>query len=274
MKLRWYFSFLLMLTQPFAVNAQELRMFKIQLYRDTVAFVSLSDAYDLSDIPDSIAVEKGFLFKAKISETDKVFVYDFSTSVLKTFRVKDLKIVNYRDGYEETMTGFRIDKRLLKGLNFNNTLVYVGKENPFVQKRLTQVVWEKTEPSNFPSTIIELKDTRYFKEGKYTTSLTYKFETKNLKYYVQDLLSIERNWHFAKQLIVSDSKTMVKVYENVYYAGESASFAPLDNQWTGRLFKNKPSVIFGFQDISFGCPGIQFISSSEKGIILYCDNNH
>jgi len=34
-------------------------------------------------------------------------------------------------------------------------------------------------------------------------------------------------------------------------------------QWTGKLFKNKPLVVFGFYSMFGGdCPGIDFIDSS------------
>jgi hypothetical protein len=62
---------------------------------------------------------------------------------------------------------------------------------------------------------------------------------------------------------------------------ESETPAPLNyveseyiEQWTGKLFKNKPPVILGFQYVAFGCPGITFLSPTEKDIYIYCDNRH
>jgi len=85
---------------------------------------------------------------------------------------------------------------------------------------------------------------------------------------------VKNGWPFARRLLVLDSETNDRVYETIYYESEGTSLNPLNYQWTGKLFKNKPAVIFGFQIHSFDCPTIQFLSMSEKEISLYCDNNH
>ncbi|EMO30128.1 hypothetical protein LEP1GSC170_1427 [Leptospira interrogans serovar Bataviae str. HAI135] len=79
------------------------------------------------------------LSNTKISETDQVFIYDYSTDQLVSFLVKDLKAVacldsHYIDNYKKKgpidqdnyQIGFAIDKNLLKGFgskNFSGTLV-------------------------------------------------------------------------------------------------------------------------------------------------------
>jgi hypothetical protein len=52
------------------------------------------------------------------------------------------------------------------------------------------------------------------------------------------------------------------------------NYADLKGQWMGKLFKNKPEVIFGFEWVSFGCPGIIYINSRDKYIQINCDNRH
>ncbi|MFI8605669.1 hypothetical protein ACIGCP_14490 [Cellulophaga baltica] len=67
--------------------------------------------------------------------------------------------------------------------------------------------------------------------------------------------------------------------------GESSSKAPLrikgekydyeeNLQYVGRLFKNRPPVVFGFTFKSFGCPSINFIDKNELPIFILCDNRH
>jgi hypothetical protein len=46
------------------------------------------------------------------------------------------------------------------------------------------------------------------------------------------------------------------------------------NQWTGKLFKYKAPVIFGFNGESFGCPHISFLDFSEQSIYKNCDCRH
>ncbi|MCA1751402.1 MAG: hypothetical protein LC670_06345, partial [Flavobacteriales bacterium] len=65
-----------------------------------------------------------------------------------------------------------------------------------------------------------------------------------------------------------------RMFQTTYYSGESRSFAPLDNQWTGKLFKNQPQVIFGFSYHSFGCPRITFLHPDKEKININCDNRH
>jgi hypothetical protein len=50
--------------------------------------------------------------------------------------------------------------------------------------------------------------------------------------------------------------------------------ANIREQWTGRLFKNKPPVSFGFEYQSFGYHGITLLSETEKEIWISCDNRH
>ena len=87
---------------------------------------------------------------------------------------------------------------------------------------------------------------------------------------------------FARRLLVVDSKTKEIIIDKLYSSSEGTSPTPLNyeegddvvNQWTGKLFKNKPQVIFGFLYESFGCPGISIIDKSNEEIYLQCDNRH
>jgi hypothetical protein len=316
MKFRLYILLLFILILTFKLNAQELKIFELMYYEkdstQSLAFISLSDVYDLSVHPDSLAIpdlseigiedskkfeyikldekyRKRFLSKTKISETDIVFIYDYSHDVLMSFTVKNLNIVACLNVYgadwpysqEDYMIGFEINKKYLTGFGKypSNTLVYVGKENPFVQGQVKHVVWKKIESKNFPVSAISSEDTtelnKYLIKGRYVTGNAYKYEKDGLQYFIQDILRLTDDWIFAKRLIVIDLKTKETVFKKNYFDSEGESFAPLDNQWTGKLFKNKPSVIFGFMWISFGCPGITFLDSAKKeDIYINCDNRH
>lgn len=301
--------FLVSFTGLTNLAAQDLQLFDLKYYEkdssQSFAFISLSEIYPLNENADSLAIpdlkEKEieqapdfiyfkldstfrdrFLAATNISETDKVFIYDYSTEALQTFTVKNLKVVACLNIYgadwpysqDDYMIGFEINKKFLTGSDqyFTNSLVYVGKENPFVRGQLKPIIWKKIKPEDFPSKELPTYDISY--AGKCVTGDAYKFETKGLQYFVQDLVRLEDNWVSVKRLIVIDLKTKATVCEKLFYSGESASFAPLDNQWTGRLFKNKPRVIFGFHYVSFGCPNITFLNLTESDVYINCDNRH
>jgi hypothetical protein len=90
----------------------------------------------------------------------------------------------------------------------------------------------------------------------------------------------------SRHLIITDKQSEKIIIERSFIDGESMSAAPLnygiDNpdfadskeQWTGKLLKDKPDVIFGFDWVSFGCPNIIFLHSSFDDIYLNCDNRH
>jgi hypothetical protein len=294
-------------------NIQDLAVFSVHwLERSDIAFVSLSDIYpidydDYSQILPNIE-EKGvdsaqyfvlekryrdrFLSETKISETDSVFVYDYSINKLVSIVVKNLKVVAMVTFYASErdypyppyyyMIGFEIDAEKLKGFSdyYLHTLVSVGKENPFVQEQLMPIVWKKIATEDFPS-----KET----EGEYNVYLktlaigdTYLFEANGMQYFLQDLLESQFNQTEFRRLLVVDSKTKDIIIERIYGRGEGTSVSPLNyeyvdseiNQWTGRLFKNKPPVVFGFEYISFGCPFISIIDKFDEDIAIYCDNRH
>ena len=122
------------------------------------------------------------------------------------------------------------------------------------------------------------------------TSGTYKFETDTLNYFVQmkkliggcgnETTEFEGR-HFA--VVNSKNKNVVLEFsETNDCEGEKGSFYSINNksmgkkyyQWTGAIFKNKPSMIYFNDSEPFGCPIIIFINSDEPPISIGCDNRH
>lgn len=309
MAFRLYFLLHLLFILTFKLNAQDLEIFYLNSHeninKETITFVSLSDIYPLSDHQDSLAIpdlsEKGeeqakqfesfrlsskyrqqFLTRTKISETDKVFIYSYSKNKLISFPVSSLNVVACLNIYGadwpysqfDFMIGFEIDKRFLTDFDqyFENTLVCIGKKNPFVVNQMKSIVWQKIENDKIPLKDPISYDTSY--SGKSILGNTYKYEMDGLLYYLQDFLRVSDNSISLKRLFVIETKTQKVVCSKMYYSGESSSFATLDNQWTGKLFKNKPSIILGFKWVSFGCPSIEFLSNTGRDIYTNCDNRH
>lgn len=295
-------------------KADELRLFKIGLLEKAtpdsadVVLIPLSDIYPLSEHPDSLAIpdvsdkteaeskylelndtyRKRFLTGAKISEADKIFIYDYSTNTLKSVPVKSLQVVACLNIYGaefpytqfDYMIGFEIDRKLLNGFDkyFENTLVTISKINPFLAVQLKKIAWNKIERENYPLPPINTKDSislyEFFARFKYEVSSVYEFISDEHHLFIQDITIKENQWTSAKRLIVVDAKSKIVIKEKIFYNGESATFAPIENQWTGKLFKHKPPVIFGFQYISFGCPHLTFLDSISSDIYINCDNRH
>lgn len=290
----------------FKIQAQELNLFSLSPTKQAdKVFVSLSDIYPLSEHPDSLAIpdlsekdaeqakqyeyfkldstyRQRFLTKTKILETDKVYLCEYSKNKLASFSVRSLTVVACLNIYgaewpfsqQDFRIGFEIDKGLLTQFerDFTNCFVSIGKNNPFILSALKPIIWQKIDSKDLPSKKPISYDTSY--AGVCVPSDAYTYTRKNLLYSVQDFVRLSDKSIAVKYLLVINQKTKKTVCEKVYYAGESALFAPLDNQWTGKLFKNKSAVIFGFHWVSFGCPSITFLNLSEKELPINCDNRH
>jgi hypothetical protein len=304
-----YLLFLLATSFFSCLTAQDLKIFSLMIYEkdslNSTTFISLSEIYPLSEHPDSLAIpdfsniemeaapnynyfkldsnyRKRFFEETKISESDKVFIYDYVDDKLITISVKNLTVIACITPYGASwpytqydyMIGLEMNKKLPLNFykHFSYSIAYIGKESPFIRNQLKSMNWTKMESNDFPSKEMPAYNISY--AGNCIAGNVYSSEIDNLHYFVQDLYRLADGFVAVKRLIVIDKKTKNKICEKLFYAGESASFAPLDNQWTGLLIKNKPPIIFGFQYYSFGCPGITFLSNTENDIYIYCDNRH
>lgn len=237
-----------------------------------------------------------FYSETGITDTDSLFVYHYADNAYASFLARDLEVVakinNYASdsdwpfSHYEYMIGFEINKEKLNGFRdkFYDALVFVGKENPFTKEPLTPIVWKKTDGDEYPVKKIEEEWLQHLNSA--IKGNTYLFEKENLKYYLQDFLSDPSHNDprpYGRRLIVVDSTTNDVIIDKIFARGEGSSPSPLNyteeaygeiNQWTGKLLKDKPPVVFGFEYISFGCPYISVIDKSGEDIFLNCDNRH
>jgi hypothetical protein len=305
--------------QEEAIQGYSLQYYEIDT-SNNIALISLFGSYSVSEDPDSLVVppakeydedysieekfkeakyikldssyRERFFEGTKISKTDSVFIYDYATDAMITLAVKNLNTIaclNIYAGYDDFpfsqldyMIGFEIDKKLLKGISpyYSNSLVYIGKSNPFVRGQMKPVVWKKINSKDFPEREISVEQRNNI--SIYTKGNTYRYERSGLEFYIQNYLidSIVS----ARRLLVIYSKTRVTACERMYYDSEGTSLAPLNlidenspnfiDQWSGTLFKNKSPVIFGFLYYSFGCPEITFLNNKDNDLYIGCDNRH
>ena len=265
-------------------------------------FVSMSDIYnDSLAIPNDIienqktktfAELKHFeltgIYREKLlkgtslSETDTLFLYNYRDAKLQKFPVHDLKSVANLDLYtsegEEIshynyMVGFELNQpEISQDVAMDKTnysLATFGKSNPFSGEKVVPVHWQKTSHEKFP---LALKNEKNLEN-------TYQAKFENLIYYIQDY---KGEYGISKRLLAVVKNNKV-IFAKTYKTGEGAEFNPLnfinnneynDWQWTGKLFKNKPPVIFGFVSESFGCPSITFLDHSYPEFYIDCDNRH
>jgi hypothetical protein len=246
---------------------------------------------------------KMFLSKLKISENDSLFIYHYAMDTIISLRVKNLNVVAcinlYRQGEQnepdfegfdqyDYMIGFEIEPIIIKrlGENYNQNFVCVGKVNPFIKNQLKPIVWTKIHSSQFPGMGFITANELLMKREQISSDSCYRFSNYNYTYFVKDVY-INQSSYISKmrRLIVTENKTGGIVLDELFDEGESTSINPLNNmnteegrkyiyQWTGKLFKYKAPVIFGFNGESFGCPHISFLDFSEQSIYTNCDNRH
>jgi len=275
-------------------------------HQDSLAIPDLNDleesqAKQFEYIKLSSKYRQHFLAQTNISETDKVFIYSYEKNKLISFPVKSLDVVAHLNIYGadwpysqfDYLIGFEIDKASFGDLaqSLETTLVYVGKKSPFIQNKMNPVIWQKTTIETGQKEVWDNTFKTYLKnysahnideQNNLSKGNLYSFERNDLSYYIQDILvKIDTTKLYARYFYVINKATKDTICHEVYLDHESASPAPLNIiettsniQWTGELFKDMPSVILGFEYVSFGCPRIKIIAPKEKDIYILCDNRH
>lgn len=271
----------------------------------TTGFVSLSDNYQLSEHPDSLAVpdtliqyggryleltgkyRSRLLKTTSIAETDSVYIYDYTKRNMYAFPVNRLKTVAILTPYDmargkkyqsDYMIGFEIDPKKIKSENeyLENYFASTGPINPFSNMDLHPIIWQATDSSCFP---IGQNDPKYFKlKPTDIRNNTFEYIEGDLVFYTQDIINANGSFK-ARHVRVINIYSQDIVFDNYYTFGEGTSLNGLNGnsfmkQWTGKLFNNQPPVLFGFTYQSFGCIQIPFITNPYSFINLFCDNRH
>lgn len=289
--------------------SQNLKLFDLKYIvreqGDTIAFVSMTDVYSYSDHPDSLVTpdlgdfkiedatrfeyipidnsrRKWILERMGLKDSDRLFMYNYAMDKLIKLRVEDLELAASLTIYgadwpyvqNDYLIGFEIDMKYTRdfGSNYTQTIIYFGVKNPFITGGLVNIAWKEINKDQFPENMVGQHDTRYLSRNEYTIGKVFLYQNAHRNIYLQELVSEEEV--FAKRLLITDKNSRSKRFETIYYSDESASFADETDQWTGRLFKSRPEVIFGFQWHSFGCPVINFIDEEKNFIVINCDNRH
>ncbi len=274
-------------------------IYPLSEHPDSLAIPSLEnvDNQNLQYFKLNSTYRKRLLAKTNISELDSVFIYDYSTDTLLSFSVKKLNVGAYLNIYRdikdcpcsqyEYMIGFEVTKSNLNGIGkyFSDALVFIGKKNPFTRGQMKAIVWRKIKTEKFPIEKSKLTNTQKHKDA--IKGQAYLYETDIYQVYLQDYTEPNNPALVQdRHLIVIDNESGKVINETLFSNSEGSRVTPLNfginnsvypdlkEQWVGKLLKDKPDVIFGFEWLSFGCPSIFYINSQDKYIQINCDNRH
>ena len=235
-------------------------------------FPDIKDDYKKNKYQLPQKYRQSFLTANGISETDNLFVYNYEYNKLYSFPISKLEVFAIKSDClptDETnyQFGFALElNQLPQDYDHNDTyepndttFVYIGKESPFAQQQLTLLNWQKISD----------------KEDNYLA------QAHGLHYYLRQS-PFPLDYPECGSLIIKNAKNNILFNDN--YIRRRVNSMPINGkdkdheykkQWTGKLFKNKPLVVFGFYSM-FGddCTEIDFIDSSfpSYDITLRCDS--
>ncbi len=261
-------------------------------------FVPLTDMFPFKNHPDSTVIADQYLaednlksyhtldskYRARFleqnhfAENDSVFVYNYAENQLTSYLVRDVPLVAHITPYESStvvspwdyLIGFDFQDRTPINTwdSFYDSFVYIGKDNPFYRGDIKPFKWEAI--TKIPNSIVE----RDHRVNKVNLDYAYTYQDKDMTFFYFIPLA---------KIFVINANTNEVIFETTFFTGEGADLSPLNyfdkeypmvNQWTGKLFKDYPPVLFGFVWQSFGCDNIDIIQLPLTTIPILCDNRH
>lgn len=271
---------------PLISTSQELRIFTFYpIEYDSLqkgAFISLSDENiwteetmetrsaiykNESEIDDESQELSGnrrtaFLKDVRINDSESIFIYNMFLDSIFTFQVNEITLIEKPNTYSGTDIGFKITELELElmGAFYWNTFVFIGNDNQFQTGEIHPMTWNKVAQSNFPKDIQASNHEEWYDSS--IDGETFSFITDELTFLVQNLSS--KGGIEGRHLIVSENQSKEIVFNEAIINREGPAISSLiaeyeNNQWTGKIFKDKPTMIYGFEWVSFSCQNIDFI---------------
>ncbi len=242
-----------------------------------------------NDSKDTIVLNKIernlFLKRVSIKESDSLFVYDIDKDRVTSFLISKLPVIACINIYfspkenkrEEFDYEFGFD--LGKNFNIGNNIVSIDNKNSFTKGQLKKMIWQKINSKDLPDAV--LKETDKLNAKGFKLQSNYIFLDDNFTFYLLNYRKSEIN--YCRYLVVLNNEKNQIIYSEIQRETESISLNPIKtsennidygSQYTGKLFKNKAPVFFGFVNQSFGCPSITILDKTEPIIPILCDNRH
>lgn len=228
-----------------------------------------------------------FLECLNIRETDKIFIYNFPLDTVITYELSEAPVVAFLEhgggGVPFDQRDFEIGIRLLEFpqmvgdyATYNN-VAYIGDENPFLTGNVKPIQWQMTDSTKFPDNLENLEFSQYLED--YDKGETFIFSLDSVNIFLQNIID-ERL--IGRHLAVVNSKTDSVIFQKILFDGESAGLRPIPTeetnyhddfyQWTGKLFKNKPTIIYGLIYENFAFRRIHLLDATEPAIYIWSDS--
>lgn len=267
--------------------------------QDLTAFISLTDGYWNNKFPKTQSEDvkknqlkvyylKGreraqFLANREIKESDNLYLYNYEIDKLIITKVIDIPLLSHESIYggPDYLTGFDVKGIIDTSDNsFYNSFASIGRENPFETGKVQTIRWQSINVNQIPTFLLSYGS--FYKTSNYEVELAYHYYQNGRNYYYTRN-SFENGKFIVDYIFVmsKDDKllfiTQIKDTESSspsIYLNDNINDMQQSIHFTGRLFKNKPPVIFGLYYTSFGCPFIDFLSTTEPSVYLQCDNRH
>jgi hypothetical protein len=270
-------------------------------------FISLSESLEMSDHPDSCIIPTEFVgdiyrsdvdlvpldgtYRDKflkgvgLTEFDSLFIYDYILDSIVSFPVRGLTacaVPNINLAKEDLLDycsiyqiGFKIDNLEVQNNHFEKSFAAFAQSCPFQKGKMEPVKWTPVDTAQMPKVQHREEFGRILTNLELNGSFIYKQNQYIL--YLFDLYDDGRP--FGRHLIVMDTLTDEIKVDQQFYESSGPAGTPINSgeniedmfQWTGILFKNYPSVIFGFEYHIMYCDPIYFLANDEYSIRVKCD---
>ncbi len=254
------------------------------LYLPDLSAYSTDTAAEVQFIPLEEPYRTRFLKGCGLSNWDSLFAYSYRNHRLQSFSIRQCNVAAVLNPYggfmplnaEDYMFCLSLDAKDFEGFepDFTHTFVSVGSVNPFHSGSLKNVVWTPSSQAEIPIKLNYTID--YSFSGPVKPFTVFRYEQDGYQFFIQNYEETGKNDTEirVKVLSVHGKKSGELICQQILYTGESASFAGMEEQYAGKLFKHLPPVIFGLQYESFGCPAIYFLDKQLEPLRLKCDNRH
>lgn len=305
---------LLLVFTSFNGLCKELKLYAIDYFTKAsdagVNFISLTDGFRYSEHPDSIVIAANFLGDLKIknynyhrlsavyrtrflnqmgiTESDLIFLYDFTLDTVVHYKVRDVPLAAHLNilGSNKPLTaleyhiGFELGQLPFSGKEYDRSiLVYVGTKSPFLIGTIKALAWRETAATALPESTLGSNEAA--KDATYSGKL-YVAQADGYRYTLQRITTSYglRGYH----LLVTEVRVGFTVLDHCFIDTESTylhslNFVNNDHvpevlQWTGKLFKDYPPMIFGLMGATYGCDAFYFLDPAVPPLGIHCDNRY
>ena len=219
------------------------------------------------------------LQSAGLSENDHLYVFDVKVRRAFVVPVELLKAIAVLNDYVNELPvsesdyyiGFELDDDVMPNY-IAWTWLSFGKVDPFEKRGLKNIRWTACNPVDFPSVQLPADYYPFYDDKPVKPADCFHYAHGNRNFYLRNY--IVGDMVVAKHVVVTDKKSGKSIFENVYELCENCSFAPDNEQYTGKLLKGVPEVIFGFVYPAYWCPAISVLDQSGSEIPVLCDNRN